>query len=140
MPLIRRYHQDDLPQVISLWADTGLTTASNNPRKGIARKLDVDPHLFLVGSRDGEIVATVMGGYDGHRGWINYLAVQPDLQQQSIGKQMMAAVEALLLQRGCPKINLQIRLGNSTAKEFYQTQGYCEDAVISLGKRLIADD
>ena len=111
----------------------------SDPRRDIQRKLLVAPELFLVGIDDGTLVSTVMAGYEGHRGWINYLAVTPELQRRSYGRQMMAAAESLLRERGCPKINLQVRASNEVVIAFYGTLGFRQDDVISLGKRLEED-
>ena len=136
---IRPYAAADRVAVIALWQACGLVVAHNNPGRDIDRKLKVDPQLFLVGCEGPDVVASVMGGYEGHRGWINYLAVSPDCQRQGYGLRLMAAVEALLLERGCPKINLQIRSTNSNIIGFYQSLGYKVDDVLSLGKRLEHD-
>ena len=80
-----------------------------------------------------------MAGYDGHRGWINYLAVDPMSQGSGIGRKMMEHAEQLLLEFGCPKINLQIRRGNREVIAFYEKLGYLEDDVVSFSKRLIED-
>ncbi len=136
---IHEYSLTDEQAVIDLWKRCGLTRPWNNPQADIARKLAVDPDLFLVGVLDGEIVATVMGGYEGHRGWINYLAVDPAQQRRGFGGLMMEAVEVRLLARGCPKINLQVRDTNQEALGFYRAIGYAVDPVISLGKRLVVD-
>ncbi len=125
--------------VIALWQDCGLVVPWNDPSKDIDRKLQVAPELFLLGFVDGELVATVMGGYEGHRGWINYLAVRPSRQRGGCGRQIMAAVEALLRERGCPKINLQVRSSNQAVIAFYQALGYGVDDVVGLGKRLEHD-
>ncbi len=138
--LIRPFSPVDEPEVIDLWIRCGLTRPWNNPHADIERKLAVDPDLFLVGEIDGAIVATVMGGYEGHRGWINYLAVSPDCQQQGIGRALMDAVEAKLAAMGCAKINLQVRSSNRAVIQFYGHLGYHIDDVISLGKRLISDE
>jgi len=82
----------------------------------------------------------VMAGYDGHRGWLNYLAVDPEYQRQGLARQLVQHAEALLLQAGCPKINLQVRSSNQGVIAFYQQLGYGVDEVVSLGKRLIRDD
>ena len=111
----------------------------NNPHKDIARKLQVQPELFLVGILDNSLIATVMGGYEGHRGWINYLAVHPDFQGKGYGQEIMNSVETVLREMGCPKINLQIRRGNDMIKSFYQKLGFSNDHVVSMGKRLEAD-
>lgn len=138
--LIRTFHPDDTRAVVQLWQQCSLTTNANNPYRDIERKLLVDPDLFLIGEVDGRIVATVMGGYEGHRGWLNYLAVVPELQQQGYGQAMVAAVEHLLQAKGAPKINLQVRTSNKKVIAFYQALGYQIDNVISLGKRLVPDE
>ncbi|KRC70778.1 Acetyltransferase YpeA [compost metagenome] len=136
---IRAFHPSDEPGVIQLWQACGLTRRWNDPRKDIARKLTVQSDLFLVGEVDGAIVGSLMGGYDGHRGWINYLAVSPAYQRRNYATALMAAVELKLLDLGCPKINLMIRSGNVAVKGFYDSLGFSQDEVISLGKRLIPD-
>ena len=88
---------------------------------------------------EGRVIASAMGGYEGHRGWVNYLAVDPEYQRRSIGRQMMAAVEERLMALGCPKINLQVRADNASALAFYERIGYGRDDVVSMGKRLIRD-
>ena len=101
--------------------------------------MKVQPELFLVGMLDSLLIATVMGGYDGHRGWINYLAVHPDFRGQGYGKQVIVNVESELRKRGCPKINLQIRSRNDKVTAFYQKLGFTDDQVLSMGKRLEED-
>jgi len=137
---IRAYQPADEPAVIALWKECGLVRPQNDPRADIRRKLAVNPELFLVGTIDGQIAASVMAGYEGHRGWINYLAVAPALQQLGYGRQIMARAEELLLALGCPKINLQVRTTNQQVIEFYQRLGFVQDEVVSLGKRLIPDE
>ena len=126
--------------MIALWQTCELTRPWNDPRKDIRRKLAVNPELFLLGMIDGRLVATVMAGYEGHRGWINYLAVHPEHRKLSHGRQMMDAAEKLLRGLGCPKINLMVRTSNRSVVEFYQRLGYKMDEVVSLGKRLEHDD
>ena len=96
----------------------------------------MQPELFLVGSFDGQVVASIMAGYEGHRGWLNYLAVAPEQQRQGIGRRMVEAATAKLQEMGCPKINLQIRTSNSEVIEFYKRIGFTMDDVVSMGKRL----
>ena len=136
---IRPFHPSDETAIIALWHACGLTRPWNDPRKDVARKLSVQSDLFLVGTVDGVIVATLMGGYDGHRGWINYLAVSPAHRRRNYATALMRAVERKLLAMGCPKINLLIRSENVAVKHFYHSLGFEQDAVISMGKRLIAD-
>jgi ribosomal protein S18 acetylase RimI-like enzyme len=136
---IREYAQSDQQGVIALWSECGLVVPWNDPAQDIARKLVVDRELFLVGVNDGVLVGTVMGGYDGHRGWVNYLAVKPSEQGRGYGRQLIQGLESLLKARGCPKINLQVRAANAAAIAFYRALGYCVDDVVSLGKRLERD-
>ena len=131
---------DDRAVVVALWEASGLTRPWNDPRKDIARKLEVQRELFLVGELDGRVIATAMAGYEGHRGWVNYLAVDATHRGAGHGRAIMAEVERLLTERGCPKLNLQVRADNEQALEFYRALGYGVDAAVSLGKRLIPDD
>ncbi len=80
-----------------------------------------------------------MSGYEGHRGWINYLAVAPEHRRQGLGWRMMDAAEVRLRELGCPKINLQVRRSNAQAATFYRSIGFIEDESISFGKRLLQD-
>jgi ribosomal protein S18 acetylase RimI-like enzyme len=136
---IRPYEPGDEDAVIALWDRCGLLRPWNDPRKDIQRKLAVRPDLFLVGVIDGAIVATAMAGYEGHRGWINYLGVCPGEQRKGLGRAMMQAAEQRLRDCGCPKINLQVRTSNQQAIAFYQSIGFTIDDVVSLGKRLEED-
>ena len=130
----------DTETVVQLWNDCGLTRPWNDPHKDIARKLSVSPELFLIGTdAQGLLMATVMVGYDGHRGWINYLAVHPAHQRQGHASQLMQQAEQLLTARGCPKLNLQVRAGNEVVIALYESLGYTDDKTVSMGKRLIAD-
>jgi ribosomal protein S18 acetylase RimI-like enzyme len=136
---IRPYQASDLAQVLALWRACNLTIAANDPRKDIERKLAVSPQQFLLGEFEGKVVASVMTGYEGHRGWINYLAVAPSHRRKSYGRLMMAAAEQLLDELGCPKINLQVRSANASVVAFYASLGYVIDDVVSMGKRLRLD-
>ena len=136
---IRAYRLNDEQEVIQLWKRCSLVVPQNDPEKDIARKLKVQPELFLVGVRVDRIVATVMAGYEGHRGWINYLAVAPEFQGQGLARRLMDAVESKLRELGCPKINLQVRETNTAVIEFYERIGFKIDHVVSLGKKLVKD-
>ena len=137
---IRRYDPIDEKKVVHLWKACGLVVPWNDPHRDILRKLRVQGDLFLVGLLDGRIVATAMAGYEGHRGWINYLAVHPDQQRSGLGREMMDEVEARLRALGCPKINVQVRTSNKGVIDFYRAVGFKDDEVVSLGKRLERDD
>lgn len=141
-PTIRSFEPTDQDAVIALWQRCGLTRPWNDPAKDIFRKLAEQPELFgvMVDAADGALIGSVMAGYEGHRGWINYLAVDPAFQGRGLGRQLMGWAEARLRERGCPKINLQVREGNEAVLAFYAALGYADDHVVSLGKRLVHDD
>ncbi len=136
---IRPFRKGDEAAVVRLWQDCNLLVAHNDPFKDIKRKTAIQPDLFLIGVKGERIVAAVMAGYDGHRGWLNYLAVSPDLQRAGLGRQMVVEAAQRLANLGCPKINLQIRRSNSGVMEFYRAIGFSEDDLVSMGKRLEQD-
>ena len=136
---IRAFQLSDEPAVILLWQECGLLRPWNDPRKDIRRKLEVQPEMFIVGVSSGELVATAMAGYEGHRGWINYLAVAPAVRRSGLATLLMRDAERLLRDAGCPKINLQVRSGNRAVIAFYRSLGYRMDDVASLGLRLEQD-
>ena len=136
---IRPFQPSDEAEVIRLWNDCGLVVPWNDPRKDIRRKLAVQAELFLVGCLEGRIVASAMAGYEGHRGWVNYLAVHPEVRRGGIDRRMMDEIEKRFRALGCPKINLQVRHTNREAVAFYERIGFKIDPVVSLGKRLETD-
>ena len=137
---VRAFTPADAEAVVQLWHDCELTRPWNDPHKDIARKLSVSPDLFWLGcDADGRIIASIMVGYDGHRGSINYLAVHPEHQRRGHARQLMQRAEQTLSELGCPKLNLQVREGNEAVIAFYESLGYSNDKTVSLGKRLIAD-
>ena len=113
--------------------------AWNDPSKDISRKAQLDPEGLLLGWYDNSLITSLMAGYEGHRGWINYLAVDPEFRRKGLGKTMMKAAETYLEQFECPKINLQIRAQNHRVIEFYKSIGFLQEDVINMGKRLIPD-
>ena len=138
-PTIRPYRDDDERAVIELWHACGLVVPWNDPARDIRRKMAVQRELFLVAEAAGRVIGSVMAGYDGHRGWVNYLAVTPAHRRRGLGTALMSAAETALEDLGCPKINLQVRLSNADAVAFYESIGFVRDDVIGLGKRLIPD-
>ena len=137
---IRPFRPADEAGVIALWQACGLTRPWNDPRRDIQRKLGEQPELFLVATgSDGGLLGSAMVGFDGHRGWVYYLAVSPDHRRMAIGRALMQEAERLLIERGCPKINLLVRSSNAEVVAFYRKLGYTQDDVISLGRRLIHD-
>ena len=137
---IRPYEPSDEEAVVDLWKRCGLLKPWNDPYKDIARKRSIQPELFLIGCISARIMGTVIVGFEGHRGWINYLAVDPDSQRQGYGRILMSEAERRLRALGCPKINLQVRNDNWDVINFYQQLGFCQDPVLSFGKRLVHDD
>ena len=137
--LVRPYRESDQEAVVELWRQCGLVVAWNDPASDIRRKLQVQRDMFLVGMLGSRLVASVMAGYEGHRGWINYLAVNPEYQKRGLGRRMMEEAEARLIAAGCPKINLQVRKSNAATIAFYERIGYLIDDSLSMGKRLVED-
>lgn len=136
---IRAFEPGDEAAIVALWQECGLTRPWNDPRKDIARKRTEQPDLFLVGTIGDEVIASAMVGFDGHRGWVYYLAVAARHRKHSLGRALMQEAERLLIARGCPKLNLQVRSTNAGVIEFYRKLGYVQDETVSLGKRLIHD-
>ncbi len=137
---IRPFQIADEAAVIAVWRECELVRPWNDPHKDIQRKLSVRPDLFLVGEVDGRVIASLMAGYEGHRGWLNYLAVATAFQKRGYGRALVQEAERLLLAEGCPKINLQVRPTNLAVVEFYRKLGYLVEESISMGKRLQHDD
>ncbi|RAS37998.1 GNAT family acetyltransferase [Paraburkholderia bryophila] len=138
---IRRFDARDTDVVVALWQEAfpeyrDVTRPQRNPHLSIANKLATQPELFFVATLDERIVGTVMGGYDGHRGWLYSLAVDESVRRHGIGTRLVAHVEQVLTGLGCPKLNLQVLSAKTEIREFYEALGYRADAVISLGKRL----
>jgi len=138
--LVRAFREADEARVIELWMFAGLIKPWNDPQKDIARKLKVQRELFLVAELEGVVVGVVMSGYEGHRGWVNYLAVDIGQRRRGIGSALVRDVERRLRVLGCPKINLQVRRENAEVQAFYAALGFKNDEVESLGKRLEDDE
>lgn len=136
---VRTYMEKDQDSVITLWQTCNLTVPWNNPGSDIARKMSDSPDLFFIGTLNERIVSTCMAGYDGHRGWIYYLAVTPDLCNKGIATQMLKHAEKVLAERGCPKIELMVRYTNKDIIGFYHSVGYSNEPVMVLSKRLPVD-
>lgn len=137
---IRAFEESDTDAVVRLWADCELTRPWNDPRRDIERKRTTQPDLFLVGDDSGAVVATAMVGYDGHRGWVYYLAVDPAHRGAGHARALMAEAERLLIERGCPKLMLMVRASNTAVVDLYEHLGYAREDAIVMGKRLIPDD
>jgi len=134
--LIREYNNSDIEGVLQLWKECNLLFPGNDPVKDIELKVAFQPELFLVGVSENEIAATLMAGYDGHRGWLNYLGVLPQYQRQGYASQMIDHAIIILKNLGCPKINLQVRNNNIGVIEFYKKIGFYEHEVVSMQRKL----
>ena len=140
MEIIRPYSEEDKEKIILLWKSCNLIREWNNPSLDIDRKSFSSKDLFLVMERDNEIIASIMIGYDGHRGVLNYLAVDPKFRNQGLGRKLVKLAEDKLKNLGCPKINLLVRVSNIEVREFYKKLGFeMQEDVVILGKRLISD-
>ncbi len=138
--IIRTYHDDYEHAVIRLWNESLPGKAPHNdPATSIRLKCAADRNLFFVAELDGDIAGTVMGGYDGHRGWVYSLAVKPEWRCRGIATALIQTVENELAERGCLKVNLQIRSTNKDVIEFYKKLGYKREERVSMGKRLYND-
>jgi len=138
---IREFDAADTEAVVGLWKSCGLTQPWNDPRADIERKLKVQPELFLVAADtdSASIVGSAMAGYDGHRGWLYYLASDPSRRGERIGADLVAEAESRLRAMGCPKVQLMVRNENTGVLAFYEARGYADAEVHVLGKRLTGD-
>ncbi|QIG38108.1 GNAT family acetyltransferase [Microbacterium sp. 4R-513] len=136
---VRPFDIGETDEVVRLWHAAGLTRPWNDPHLDIERKLRVQPELFLVAADGQAVVGTVMAGYDGHRGWLYYLASAPERRGEGIARLLVAEAEQRLLAMGCPKVQLMVRPGNEAARGFYDALGYEPFDTWTTGKRLIPD-
>jgi len=134
---IIRYDPQYEEAVVDLWRKCDLVVPQNDPREDIRRKYDFQRSLFFVALLDEKLIGSVMAGYEGHRGWINYLAVLPECRRRGYGRRLMEKAVEELTKMGCPKVNLQVRETNISVVDFYRHLGFKDDHVISLGKRMI---
>jgi hypothetical protein len=114
----------DVPAVIALWQRCGLTRPWNDPGADIALARRGANATILIGRADGAIAATALVGHDGHRGWVYYVAVDPEQQKKNFGRAIMAAAEDWLRGRGVEKIMLMVRPDNTNVRAFYDRLGY----------------
>jgi len=136
---IRPLGDTEVESVVELWRACGLTRPWNDPYTDIRRARAVWPDLLLVAVDDEEIVGAVMAGYDGHRGWLYYLAAAPDRRGEGIGRRLVEEAEAGLRGLGCPKVMLMVRADNRDVLDYYAGFGYAEEDTALTGKRLIPD-
>lgn len=138
---VRVYRPADEPAVVALWREVFADDPPrNDPLRDARRAHATQPDLFFVLESDGEVVGTCMGGFDGHRGWVHRLAVDPARRRNGLGEALMAHLERALDARGCPKLNLQVRASNAAVVAFYRRLGYAVEDRVSLGKVLPSAD
>jgi ribosomal protein S18 acetylase RimI-like enzyme len=133
---IVRYLPEYQYAVVELWRKCCLVVPQNDPVEDIQKKVDFQPELFFVALLEGRVIGSVMVGYEGHRGWINYLAVLPEYQKQGYGRKLVERSILELEKIGCLKVNLQVRKTNLSVIDFYKHLGFKDDDVVGLGKRL----
>jgi ribosomal protein S18 acetylase RimI-like enzyme len=134
---IRSYVPFDEQEVVNLWQQVFPgAPAHNKPQNDIRMKLGVQPELFFIATDDDRVVGSAMAGFDGHRGWVYYVAVHPEYRRKGIGTALMKQAETALKENGCPKLNLQIRADNHAVQAFYEARGYVVEDRISMGKKL----
>lgn len=130
---IKQFSLGDYERVVDVWQAAGLHVRPGDDKASITRKLERDPELFLTACDGGEIVGTVMGAYDGRRGYIYHVAVLPAYQRRGIARRLILEVEKRLTALGCPKINLSVRPDNTAAISFYESLGF-ELQHLQMGK------
>jgi ribosomal protein S18 acetylase RimI-like enzyme len=123
-PVIRELCDDDVEQAVALWHSAGVARPWNDPLRDIARARRDAHSTILVAVLGVRVAATVMVGEDGHRGWVYYVAADPEYQGHGLGRAVMAAAENWLVKRGIWKLNLLVREDNARAREFYEHLGY----------------
>lgn len=121
---IRTYNPQDEDSLLALWTTCGLLRPRGDARTDIARKVAFQPDLMLVGEKNGQIVACIMAGYDGFRGWLNFMGVHPDYRQRGLGLQIVREAERCLQAMGCVQINIQVREGNPAGYAFWEKAGF----------------
>lgn len=133
---IVRYGSEYQDAIVDLWRKCSLVVPQNDPVEDIQRKIVFQPELFFVALLDGKVIGSVMVGYEGHRGWLNYMAVLPEHQRRGYGRRLVEKAVDELKKLDCLKVNLQVRRSNVSVVEFYKHLGFTDDDVVSLGKRL----
>lgn len=129
----------DRDAVVALWHDCGLTRPWNDPHADFDRAANAGDAAILLSRHADDIAGAVMVGWDGHRGWVYYLAVAPRKRRQGLGRLLMTAAEAWLAARDCPKIQLMIRESNVEALRFYEALGLARQPVVTMGRFLNGD-
>jgi ribosomal protein S18 acetylase RimI-like enzyme len=132
---IRNFRIGDYREVRALWVAAGLEVRPGDGRKQIQLKLTRDPDLFLVADAGGKIVGTVMGAWDGRRGWIYHLGVLPEFQRKGVATRLVREVERRMKAKGVVKVNASIYKWNKRSIAFFNANGYETDVMtVHVGK------
>ncbi|PLR95058.1 GNAT family acetyltransferase [Bacillus sp. T33-2] len=134
---IREFTIVDYDAVIHLWEKAGIQLSKSDSLDKLQHKLQRDAELFIVAEESNQIIGVVMGSYDGRRGWVHHLAVDPDFQGRKIGSMLLENFESRLRAIGCEKVNLLIEMDNSNIQKFYETLGYNRDELIFMEKWIV---
>ena len=136
----RPFDESDRAGVIALWNEAFPGNSPwNVPDEDIDRKLKIQKELFIVAEYENDIIGSAMAGFDGHRGWVYYVAVLKKYRKQNVGEALMNHVERELVKIGCTKLNLQVRSTNTEVIDFYKRLGYSTEDRVSMAKRLTSD-
>ncbi|WEK00563.1 MAG: GNAT family acetyltransferase [Candidatus Sphingomonas phytovorans] len=133
---LREAISTDAPAIIALWQACGLTRPWNDPQADFAQAVAGPTSTILVVEQERVLAGSVMVGFDGHRGWVYYVAVAPDHRRNGLGRTLMDSAEVWLRARGAPKIQLMVRDDNHAALGFYEALGLERQKVVTLGKFL----
>jgi ribosomal protein S18 acetylase RimI-like enzyme len=134
--IIRNYITEDKERVIEVWKACRLIVQGNDPVNDINLKIKFQPELFFVATCDDEIIGTVMTGYDGHRGYLNYLGIHPEYRNKGYGRTLVEYSVQKLKELGCPKVNIQIRNSNTGVAGFYLKLGFTDHEVKGMQMKL----
>jgi len=135
---IRPFRMDDYREVRALWKKSGLKIRPGDSRRAIQLKLKRDPDLFLVGEAEGKVVATVIGAWDGRRGWIYHLGVLPTFQRKGMARRLVREVERRMKAKGVVKVNASVYKWNKRSLAFFKASGYeIDDDTVHVGKYFV---
>ncbi len=121
---IEEFSMDSYDDIIALWKKTGISVGSTDTKEEIEKMVRRNPDLFLIGKSDEKVISVVMGGFDGRRGYVHHLAVDPDCQKRGYGKTMIDELMSKFRKMGVHKVHLFIEKYNKGVVRFYHTLGW----------------
>jgi ribosomal protein S18 acetylase RimI-like enzyme len=134
--VLREFQESDYDAALAVWRACGLTIKPSDTLPELRKLVERNPGMFLVAEEDGEVAGTVMGAWDGRRGWVYHLAVRPASQGRGTARLLMDEVERRMRSAGAPKLNLLVESSNAGVSEFYRKLGYAPDDLLFMTKRL----